>query len=164
VKKSESKEVMEADRTENTVEFATVCIAPSDKVENARVATSEPKQRTIQGRNNGTLTPRPWKKGQSGNPSGRRLGALSLTPELKLKLGQICPTDKKKRIWREVVVENLLKQATKGNGNALKEIFERIEGKVPRNVALDVASQVSSMSDAELECMVRRMIDTELEE
>ena len=70
-----------------------------------------------------------WKKGVSGNPSGRPKKQDSLTNLLKDEIGQICPADREKRTWKHLIVRATLQLAMKGNATALKEVWERLDGK-----------------------------------
>ena len=71
-----------------------------------------------------------WKKGQSGNPKGRPRKEDCLTSLLKEEIEEICPKDKEKRTWKELIVLATMQLAMKGNATALKEIWERMDGKV----------------------------------
>ena len=79
-----------------------------------------------------------WKKGVSGNPRGRPKKRDSLTSLLKEEIAKICPADREKRTWKELVVRATLQLAMKGNATALKEIWERLDGKIvqPEKVQL----------------------------
>lgn len=70
-----------------------------------------------------------WKKGVSGNPSGRPKKQDSLTNLLKDEIGQICPADREKRTWKQLIVRATLQLAMKGNATAPKEVWERLDGK-----------------------------------
>lgn len=81
-----------------------------------------------------------WKKGQSGNVHGRPKGP-TLTTLLKQMLdntytykdpetGEI-KRDAAGRSNREIVVGTTIALATKGHPQALKEIWNRIDGRVP---------------------------------
>src|SRR5262249_11824005 len=74
---------------------------------------------------------RPFQKGKSGNPKGRPRNVSSLTALLRQKMEQICEYDKQQRTWRDVIVLATLKLAMKGNSSALREVWERLGGKVP---------------------------------
>ena len=96
-----------------------------------------------------------WVKGQSGNPAGRPKNEPLLSPEIRRKLRELCPNDPQGRIWLSVVAERLLELACKGNPAAIKEVFERIDGKVTENRQLDLQlSAVKRMTDAELEALI----------
>jgi hypothetical protein len=98
------------------------------------------------------MPPRPWPKGVSGNPAGRPKGQPMITPRIKRKLGEVCDSDPQKRIWAEVVVERLLQLVCKGNPQAIREVLERLEGKVRHEVQIDVSlDRIRQMSDDELE-------------
>lgn len=71
-----------------------------------------------------------WKKGTSGNPSGRPKKQDSLTSLLQEEIVKTCPADREKRTWRDLVVLATLQLAMKGNATALKEVWERLDGKV----------------------------------
>lgn len=63
-----------------------------------------------------------WKKGQSGNPNGRRNAYTDLIKEFSfVKIG-----DKERR---EVIINKLFQLAERGDLNAMKFIVERLEGK-----------------------------------
>jgi Family of unknown function (DUF5681) len=74
---------------------------------------------------------RPFEKGKSGNPKGRPRNVSSLTALLREKMEQICEYDKQQRTWREMIVLATLKLAMEGNSSALREVWERLGGKVP---------------------------------
>ena len=71
-----------------------------------------------------------WKKGVSGNPRGRPKKSDSLTSLLKKEIKKICPADRQKRTWEELMVLATLQLAMKGNAAALKEVWERLDGKI----------------------------------
>jgi len=75
-----------------------------------------------------------WRPGQSGNPGGRPKGA-SLTNRLRKALdandGQLA----------EVVVKVLLREAAKGKYQHLREVLDRVEGKVVQRVELNATVQ-----------------------
>lgn len=71
-----------------------------------------------------------WKKGASGNPRGRPKKQDCLTTLLRAEIQKICPADREKRTWKELVVRATLQLAMKGNATALKEVWERLDGKV----------------------------------
>jgi hypothetical protein len=71
-----------------------------------------------------------WKKGTSGNPRGRPKKQDCLTTLLRAEIQKICPADRENRIWKELIVRATLQLAMKGNAAALKEVWERLDGKV----------------------------------
>jgi hypothetical protein len=73
----------------------------------------------------------PWKPGQSGNPKGRPPGALSIT-SLAIKLLSDNDEEKAKKLARAIV-----EGATKGNPALVKELLDRIDGKVADKVGQD---------------------------
>ena len=75
---------------------------------------------------------RPWPRGTSGNPSGRRKGTLSPTAALKRTLT---------KADLEQVVTKLIDLAKAGDRHALRIIFDRIDGPLSAAAALAVAGQ-----------------------
>jgi hypothetical protein len=73
-----------------------------------------------------------WKKGASGNPRGRPTKQDTLTTLLRELSSKICPADPKQRTWEELLALNTLQLALKGNATAFREVWERLEGKVPQ--------------------------------
>ncbi len=71
-----------------------------------------------------------WKKGTSGNPRGRPKKQDCLTRLLREEIQKICPADREKRTWKLLIVRATLQLAMKGNATALKEVWERLDGKV----------------------------------
>ena len=83
------------------------------------------------------LTKYKWKKGQSGNPKGRPKDSKIMADQLEKLLGKQCPiiigkgTKSLNMTWLETLVFATAQLATKGNATALKEVWNRIDGKVP---------------------------------
>ena len=75
-----------------------------------------------------------WKKGQSGNPKGRPVKGECLTSLLKDEIEKICPDDKDGKTWKELIVIATMRLAIEGNKAALKEVWERIDGKIPQAI------------------------------
>ena len=78
---------------------------------------------------------KPWKKGESGNPNGRPQGSLNAKSTLEHWLGvkvvTVNPITKEKitaMVLDEVTLA-LIAQARSGNIQAIKEIFDRLDGK-----------------------------------
>lgn len=69
--------------------------------------------------------PKPWKKGQSGNPFGRPPSLESIIDELFSSGGDI----------KDVLAEGM-KKAKKGDLAWAKELLDRIYGKVKQDVAI----------------------------
>ena len=68
-----------------------------------------------------------WKKGQSGNPGGRRRNQPSLSDALRAALNT---TDEHGVSHRTAIALKILELARAGNLEAIKLAFERIDGKV----------------------------------
>jgi hypothetical protein len=94
-----------------------------------------------------------WKKGESGNPKGRRPNELCFTAIAKKMLPEVCPYDAKGRSWAEYLTERWLAQSVE-NPAYFRELIERLEGKVaqpisgegggPVKVELDVKPKIIS--------------------
>lgn len=91
------------------------------------------------------ITPFQFKKGQSGNPKGRPKKDVCLTSLLKEEIEKICPHDKEGRTWMQLVVEATMKLAIRGEGVALKELWQRIDGKVTQGI--DLNANVRTIED-----------------
>jgi hypothetical protein len=78
---------------------------------------------------------RRWKRGESGNPKGGGPGKLkSIVEEIRRKLD--ARTLEGKKLPRnmtvlDALVEAILKYALKGNAVLLKEIIDRVDGRLP---------------------------------
>ena len=72
-----------------------------------------------------------WKHGQSGNPKGRPKKEESIADLLRDMVNALYPTDPERRSYAELLVRSLVHQGLKGNLGALKEIFNRLVGRVP---------------------------------
>src|SRR5262245_64931630 len=57
---------------------------------------------------------------------------------LKEELEKTSPADKEGRTWKELIVLATLKLAMKGNAAALREVWERVDGKVRQVIGGDV--------------------------
>lgn len=83
-----------------------------------------------------------WKPGQSGNPNGRPRKAECLTSLLKEEIEKMCLSDKLKRTWKELLVIGTMRLAIAGNATALKEVWERMDGKVTQPLGVDGADSM----------------------
>lgn len=81
----------------------------------------------------GGITGKGFMPGQSGNPAGRAPGSISLTRLLTSILEE--PTKNGRRSKAEALVRRVVKQAAHGNSALVKEVFERVDGKVPDRIA-----------------------------
>jgi len=85
-----------------------------------------------------------WGPGQSGNPKGRPKKRDSLVSLLKEVLEEEYLTDKKGRTWAEVLTEQLLLKAVKGDMGAQRLVWEYVEGKpkqeteIPSEIKINV--------------------------
>ena len=94
--------------------------------------------------NTGNLRP-PWKPGQSGNPKGRPPNIRYLTeilrdevdkpcpPIMRKRLSGIIPKNEKLTIGQATVVATI-NNMINGNAAAIKQIWDRLDGKVPQPI------------------------------
>ena len=89
---------------------------------------------TVKHRRNSKANLRPWKTGQSGNPAGRPRNADCLTTLMRAEIEKIDPDDPEGRTWQEQIVLATIRLAIKGNSTALKEVWDRLDGKVAQAI------------------------------
>lgn len=79
-----------------------------------------------------TKLPQLWKKGQSGNPSGRPKGSTLLT-DLTTELNKLyrIPDSNKVITKKKAVISALVDMAIAGDMKAQTIIWERLHGRVP---------------------------------
>jgi hypothetical protein len=97
--------------------------------------------------------PHRWKKGKSGNPSGRPK-SKTLSDAYRHKLEEGVPNDPEGRTWAELIAEAQVRDAVRGNVQAAREIADRTEGK---------ARQAIEFEDTTLTKAFERMTHEELE-
>src|SRR5215510_7557364 len=86
------------------------------------------KQSKITGRRRGNpANLKPWKKGQSGNPAGRPK-KRNLSEELRARAEEQYP-GRDDATYARIVAEKLFDLAVAGDLGAIKEVFDRIEGR-----------------------------------
>lgn len=83
---------------------------------------------------------RPFKKGESGNPSGRPK-TKDLSDALRRKLAEKMPDAADKTI-ADAVADSLVKKAIDGDVQAIREVWNRVEGMPLRTVDVDVEMSV----------------------
>jgi hypothetical protein len=82
-----------------------------------------------------TGKPHRFKKGQSGNVSGRPKYKC-LSNAYKYQLEQPVPGDPEGRTWGELLAEGMTRAAVKGNVQAARELAERTEGKASQHLEI----------------------------
>jgi Family of unknown function (DUF5681) len=94
-----------------------------------------------------------WKKGQSGNPSGRPK-SKTLSDAYKNRLKELVPNDPEGRSWAELIAEAQIRDAVRGNVQAAREIADRTEGRARQSIEFEdktLANAFERMSADELE-------------
>lgn len=98
-----------------------------------------------------------WKKGKSGNPSGRPK-SKTLSDAYKYKLEEPVPNDPEGRTWAELIAEAQVRDAVRGNVQAAREIADRTEGRARQAIEFEDATLTKAferMTSAELEAYAR---------
>jgi hypothetical protein len=67
-----------------------------------------------------------WKKGQSGNPKGRKKGDVNVLHHIKKQLALIAPGQRK--AWALLIAEKAVKKASRGDYQFAKLIIEHQDG------------------------------------
>src|SRR5271155_3124598 len=98
-----------------------------------------------------------WKKGESGNPSGRPK-SKTLSEAYKNMLEELVPNDAEGRTWAELIAEGQIRDAVKGNVQAAREIADRTEGRARQAIEFEdktLSNAFDRMSTEELEAYAR---------
>jgi hypothetical protein len=98
-----------------------------------------------------------WKKGQSGNPSGRPK-SKTLSNAYRNKLEEVVPNDPEGRTWAELIAEAQVRDAVRGNVQAAREIADRTEGRARQSIEFEDKTMTQAferMTSEELEAYAR---------
>ena len=98
-----------------------------------------------------------WKKGQSGNPTGRPK-SKTLSDAYRNKLEEPVPNDPEGRTWAELIAEAQVRDAVRGNVQAAREIADRTEGKARQAIEFEDGTMTQAferMTIEELEAYAR---------
>jgi hypothetical protein len=98
-----------------------------------------------------------WKKGQSGNPSGRPK-SKTLSDAYRTKLEEPVPNDPEGRTWAELIAEAQVRDAVRGNVQAAREIADRTEGRARQAIEFEdktISQAFERMTTEELEAYAR---------
>jgi hypothetical protein len=98
-----------------------------------------------------------WKKGQSGNPSGRPK-SKTLSNAYRNKLEEVVPNDPEGRTWAELIAEAQVRDAVRGNVQAAREIADRTEGRAHQAIEFEDKTMTQAferMTIEELEAYAR---------
>lgn len=107
--------------------------------------------------------PQRWKPGQSGNPSGRPKGSVSITEKLRMIVGRavtdfpayvkiaqglgISPEEIAVMKVGEVVAHAAILQAVRGKPQIVTEVLDRVDGPVTREIRDEGRLGVSDVLD-----------------
>lgn len=98
-----------------------------------------------------------WKKGQSGNPSGRPKSKM-LSDAYRSKIEEPVPNDPEGRTWAELIAEAQVRDAVRGNVQAAREIADRTEGRARQAIEFEdktMTQAFEKMTIEELEAYAR---------
>ncbi len=98
-----------------------------------------------------------FKKGQSGNPKGRPPGSVSITTEIKKKLGEI--PDGQKKTYLELLINRILKLGVvDGNEQMIKAIWGYVDGmpKQPIEADVNIVTQEANKAKEALKNILNR--------
>lgn len=106
---------------------------------------STDKQRAPKGRHpNSMKNLKPFKKGEpSPNPKGRPPKDCSITSIIKAEIDKKVTGDDQGRTWRQMMADSLRNGALK-NPALMKELLDRLEGKVPPAVTEEEGEPVKA--------------------
>ncbi len=101
------------------------------------------------------VEPHKWKKGQSGNPAGRKPGKNLRTVLKEMLEEEIDVTiegqpGKVKKVFSEVILRRLIKAANDGEGWAIREIFDRVDGKAQQFIEMQLPGGMESLHKHEV--------------
>ncbi|NOT61558.1 MAG: hypothetical protein HOP19_15180 [Acidobacteria bacterium] len=94
---------------------------------------------------------KPFKPGQSGNPTGRPKGVLFLGEAYKKQLSKLFPDDPDGRTYAEVIAEKVCDIASTGDFKAAKEIADRTEGRAKQAVEITLPKTEAAKYEAMIE-------------
>lgn len=103
-----------------------------------------------------------FKKGQSGNPKGRKKGTLSLTTLLRKELARIVDDGKGNKTQRAIrFVQKLMDNADAGNGVAIREVYNRVEGVQAKTLKIEglAVEKLASLAEMTAEFLPEERFD-----
>ena len=100
------------------------------------VEDAQSQQRTNREISNANLIP--FKKGEVSNPKGRPPKNICITTLVKEMLLELAPgTENNPKTYAELIARAILQESVKGNIQALRELLDRIEGKVTQPIDME---------------------------
>lgn len=98
-----------------------------------------------------------WKKGQSGNPNGGpKDKAFADAVRLVVNEDDVARGKRKLRC----LADRLYEDAMNGEGWAMAQIADRLDGKPAQESTVTVRNELDSMNDTELREFIRRELET----
>ena len=94
-----------------------------------------------------------WRKGQSGNPYGRKPLAHTLTSCIRKQLAQVEPGTGRtyEQLLAEAIVKGAIKTALGGRAELAELVLDRTEGKVPQTIDATIGQyDVKQLNDSQL--------------
>jgi hypothetical protein len=85
-----------------------------------------------------------FEKGKSGNPEGRPKGSKNLSTILREMLNEevevIVDGKRERKKFQDIIIRKLIKKANSGNLRAIREIFDRVEGKARQFIETNITA------------------------
>jgi len=101
---------------------------------------------------------RRFPKGVSGNPSGRPKTAL-LSQAVRQKLGALVPDDPQGRTYAQVIADELVRAAMRGNPECFRALSDRTEGRPTQPVAVTTSESTLTNFDGWTRGELRRFAE-----
>ena len=109
-------------------------------------------RKSTEGRRRSLANLKPWPKGVSGNPSGKK-PARTLSEAYRAVLSQPLPNDPSKT-YADKIAEVIAKEAITGNIIAAKEIADRTEGRPRQAIDISVEEKKRTLVNNAIEVLM----------
>jgi hypothetical protein len=98
-----------------------------------------------------------WKRGHSGNPSGRPKNTFRYVDELSYQLNQVKASDEEKRSHWRIIIDKQIALAELGSVRVVGEILDRLYGKPVQSVlTADMTPEDTDAALAKMEEIIQR--------
>lgn len=108
-------------------------------------STGTPKKERSEAQQATVANLKPWVKGTSGNPGGRK--KLLITEAYDELLTKQVPNDPEGRSYAQVLAQSMMRRAIAGNVRAVMEVTDRVEGKPRQAVDMNHSGSLEVSTD-----------------